>query len=429
MNAPEDALASTLEPRGADDTNSQPYDVDRVRADFPILGREVYGRPLVFLDSAASAQKPRAVIDAESSVYENDYANVHRGVHFLSEHATARFEGARETVQRFVNAAHSHEIVFTRNGTEAINLVAASFGRSTLSAGDEIIISELEHHSNIVPWQLLRDEKDIVLKIAPISDDGELLIHEFEKLLSPNTKLVAISHMSNVLGTILPARDIVAKAHAVGAKVLFDGCQAVSHVPVDVRALDCDFYIFSGHKLYGPSGIGILYGKEALLDAMPPYQGGGEMISRVTFEQSTWAPLPHKFEAGTPAIAQAIAFGAAIDYVSAFGLDRIAAHESDLLTYATQRLAAIKGLNIIGTAPGKASVLSFTLDGVHPHDIATVVDRAGVAIRAGHHCALPLMERMGVPATARASFALYNLRSEVDALGEALEQAQGIFGT
>ena len=422
-------MTSTLEPRSAADPASQPYDVDRIRADFPILGREVYGRRLVFLDSAASAQKPRAVIDAESSVYENDYANVHRGVHYLSEHATTRFEGAREIVQRFLNAAHAHEIVFTRNATEAINLVAASYGRSKLSAGDEIIISELEHHSNIVPWQLLRDEKGIVLRIAPIGDDGELLMREFEKLLSPKTKLVAISHMSNVLGTVLPARDIAAKAHAVGAKVLFDGCQAATHQPVDVRALDCDFYVFSGHKLYGPSGIGVLYGKEALLDAMPPYQGGGEMIGRVTFEKSTWAPLPHKFEAGTPAIAQAIAFGTAIEYVSALGMDRIAEHERDVLTYATQRLSSLKRLKIIGTAPGKASVLSFTLDGVHPHDIATIVDRDGVAIRAGHHCALPLMERMGVPATARASFALYNMRSEVDALVEALEHAQGIFGT
>ena len=422
-------MTSTLEPRSPADPALPPYDVDRVRTDFPILGREVYGRRLVFLDSAASAQKPRAVIDAESSVYENDYANVHRGVHFLSEHATARFEGAREIVQRFVNAAHAHEIIFTRNATEAINLVAASYGRSQLAAGDEIIISELEHHSNIVPWQLLRDEKGIVLRIAPISDDGELSMHEFEKLLSPKTKLVAISHMSNVLGTVLPVREITAKAHAVGAKVLLDGCQAVTHQSVDVRALDCDFYVFSGHKLYGPSGIGVLYGKEALLDAMPPYQGGGEMISRVTFEKSTWAPLPHKFEAGTPAIAQAIAFGAAIDYVSALGMDRIAEHERDVLTYATQRLSAVKGLKIIGTAPGKASVLSFTLDGVHPHDIATIVDRDGVAIRAGHHCALPLMERMGVPATARASFALYNMRSEVDTLGEALEHAQEIFGT
>lgn len=429
MNAPEDSMSSTLEPSEARPPTSTPYDVDRIRADFPILSREVYGRPLVFLDSAASAQKPRAVIEAESSVYENDYANVHRGVHFLSEHATARFEGARENVQRFINAAHPHEIVFTRNATEAINLVAASYGRSMLSEGDEIIISELEHHSNIVPWQFLRDERGIVLKIAPISDDGKLLMREFENLLTARTKLVAISHMSNVLGTILPAREIVTKAHAVGAKVLFDGCQAVTHLPVDVRALDCDFYVFSGHKLYGPSGIGVLYGKEALLDAMPPYQGGGEMISRVTFEKSTWAPLPHKFEAGTPAIAQAIAFGSAIEYVSALGLDNIAEHERDVLTYATQRLSAIKGLKIFGTAPGKASVLSFTMDGVHPHDIATVVDRAGVAIRAGHHCALPLMDRMGVPATARASFALYNSRSEVDALGEALEQVQGIFGT
>jgi cysteine desulfurase/selenocysteine lyase len=429
VNTSEDILESMREATPAVDYSAAVYDVDRIRSGFPILGREVHGRPLVFLDSAASAQKPRQVIDAESDVYENDYANVHRGVHFLSERATTRFEAARGSVQRYINAANAHEIVFTRNATEAINLVASSFGRSMLTAGDEIIISELEHHSNIVPWQFLRDEKDVVLRIAPISDDGGLLVHKFEKLLSPRTKLVAISHMSNVLGTILPARDIVERAHAVGAKVLFDGCQAVTHLPVDVQTLDCDFYVFSGHKLYGPSGIGVLYGKEDLLEAMPPYQGGGEMISRVTFEKSTWAPLPHKFEAGTPAIAQVIAFGAAIEYVTALGLDRIAAHERDVLTYATQRLSAIDGLKIIGTAPGKASVLSFTMKDAHPHDIATIVDRAGIAIRAGHHCALPLMERMGVPATARASFALYNTRREVDALGEALEQVRSIFGS
>jgi cysteine desulfurase / selenocysteine lyase len=425
----EDNLESPREIATPTDLGAEVYDVDSIRTDFPILTREVHGRPLVFLDSAASAQKPRQVIEAESNVYENDYANVHRGVHFLSERATMRFEDARERLQRYINAANAHEIIFTRNATEAINLVASSFGRSTLTAGDEIIISELEHHSNIVPWQFLRDEKGIVLKIAPISDDGEFLMHKFEELLSPRTKLVAISHMSNVLGTILPARDIVERAHAVGAKVLLDGCQAVTHLPVDVQTLDCDFYVFSAHKLYGPSGIGVLYGKEALLEAMPPYQGGGEMISRVTFEKSTWADLPHKFEAGTPAIAQAIAFGAAVDYVTAIGLDQIAAHERDVLTYATQRLSAIKGLKIIGTAPGKASVLSFTMDDAHPHDIATIVDRAGIAIRAGHHCALPLMDRLGVPATARASFALYNTRHEVDALGEALEQVRSIFGS
>ena len=423
MKTSEDILESPRDATPAADLGAELYDVDRVRADFPILSREVHGQPLIFLDSAASAQKPRQVIDAESSVYENDYANVHRGVHFLSERATTRSEDARERIQRYINAANAHEIIFTRNATEAINLVASSFGRSMLTAGDEIIISELEHHSNIVPWQFLRDEKGIVLRIAPISDDGEFLMHKFEELLSPRTKLVAISHMSNVLGTILPARDIVERAHAVGAKVLLDGCQAVTHLPVDVQTLDCDFYVFSAHKLYGPSGIGILYGKEALLEAMPPYQGGGEMISRVTFEKSTWAELPHKFEAGTPAIAQAIAFGAAV------GLDRIAAHERDVLTYATERLSAIKGLKIIGTAPGKASVLSFTMYDAHPHDIATIVDRAGIAIRAGHHCALPLMDRLGVPATARASFALYNTRHEVDALGEALEQVRSIFGS
>ncbi len=429
MNTPQDILEHCSASRKTTGPSTKPYDVDSVRSDFPILSREVYGRPLVYLDNAASAQKPQQVIDAEVKVYENDYSNVHRGAHFLSERATERFEAARIIVQQFLNAKHAHEIVFTRNGTEAINLVASSFGRSTLSEGDEIILTELEHHANIVPWQLLRDEKGLVLKFAPISDEGELLISEYEKLLSPKTKLVAISHMSNVLGTILPVSDIIARAHSVGAKVLLDGCQAVTHLPVDVRALDCDFYVFSGHKLYGPSGIGVLFGKETLLDTMPPYQGGGEMISRVTLEKSTWAPPPHKFEAGTPAIAQAIALGSAIDYVSAIGLKRIAEHELDILKYSTKRLSEINKLKIIGTCPGKASVISFTLGDVHPHDIATIVDRAGIAIRAGHHCALPLMDRMGIPATARASFGLYNKKSEVDLLAEALEQVLDIFGS
>ncbi|MFQ5954143.1 MAG: cysteine desulfurase [Kiloniellales bacterium] len=410
------------------DTTPRPYDVDRLRADFPILGREVRGRPLVFLDSAASAQKPRHVIDTLRSVYESEYANVHRGVYFLSERCTARYEGARDTVRRFLNAAHRHEIIFTRSATEAINLVAASYGRRFLKEGDAVVVSTMEHHSNIVPWQLLRDEKGLELKVAPISDDGEFLLDEFAKLLGPRTKLVAVTHTSNVLGTVTPAREIVRLAHEAGAKVLFDGAQAAVHRPVDVQELDCDFYVFTGHKLYGPSGIGVLYAKEALLEAMPPYQGGGDMISDVSFERSTWAKLPHKFEAGTPAIAQAIGLAAAIDYVSAIGIERIAEHERDLLNYATQHLAAVKGLKVFGTAPNKASVISFTLDGAHPHDIGTVVDRAGVAIRTGHHCALPLMDRLGVPATARASFGLYNTRAEADALAEALEEAVEIFG-
>ncbi len=412
----------------AADTQPRPYDVDRLRADFPILAREVHGRPLVFLDSAASAQKPRQVIDAVRSVYESEYANVHRGVYFLSERCTARYEGARETVRRFLNAAQRHEIIFTRSATEAINLVAATYGRRFLEAGDAVVVSTMEHHSNIVPWQMLRDEKGLELKVAPISDDGELLMDEFAKLLGPRTKLVAVTHTSNVLGTVTPAKEIVRLAHDAGAKVLFDGAQAAVHRRVDVQDLDCDFYTFTGHKLYGPSGIGVLYAKEAHLEAMPPYQGGGDMIADVSFERSTWAKPPHKFEAGTPAIAQAIGLAAAIDYLEAVGFERIAEHERDLLNYATQRLSAVQGLKVYGTAPNKASVISFTLDGAHPHDIGTVVDRAGVAIRTGHHCALPLMDRLGLPATARASFGLYNTRAEADALAEALDEAVEIFG-
>jgi cysteine desulfurase/selenocysteine lyase len=404
-----------------------PYDVERVRADFPILGRRVYDRPLVYLDNAASAQKPSQVIEAELSVYREEYANIHRGPHYLSERTTARFEEARNKVCAFLNANHHHEIIFTRNATEAINLVAASYGRAFLEAGDEIVLSELEHHANIVPWQMLREEKGVVLKVAPITDAGEFRLEEFTRLLGPKTKLVAISHMSNALGTILPVQEIVRMAHACGAKALIDGAQAVTHLGVDMQELDCDFYVFSGHKLYGPSGIGVLYGRDELLDAMPPYQGGGDMIRRVTWEETLWAPLPNKFEAGTPAIAQAIGLGAAIDYLDALGMERIAAHEADLLAYATKAVSAIPGLSIFGTAPIKASVLSFTLENAHPHDIGTILDRSGVAIRAGHHCAQPLMDRMGVTATARASFALYNTRAEIDALVEALGRVQEIF--
>ena len=409
-------------------TPGEAYDIERIRADFPILGREVHGKPLVYLDNGASAQKPQSVVDAMREVYEDEYANVHRGLHYLSATLTDRYEGVRETVRRFINAEKTSEIVFTRNVSEAINLVAASYGRANLTEGDEVIISVLEHHSNIVPWQMLRDEKGVVLKVAPISDDGEFLLAEFEKLLGDRTKLVAIAHTSNVLGTILPAKEIVRLSHDAGAKVLFDGAQAAVHMPVDVRDLDCDFYGFTGHKLYGPTGIGVLYGKEAVLDAMPPYQGGGDMIAMVTMEKSTWAPLPHKFEAGTPAIVQAIGLGAAIDYVTDIGMAAIAEHEHDVLTYATQRLSAVDGLRIYGTAPSKAAIVSFTMESAHPHDISTVIDRAGVAIRAGHHCALPLIDRLGVPALARASFGLYNTRAEVDALAEALEAVQEIFG-
>ena len=410
------------------DTNIEIFDVAKVRGDFPILSRTMRGKPLVFLDSAASAQKPRQVIDTVSDVYEREYANVHRGLYEISEAVTARYEGVRETIRHFINAAHTHEIIFTRNATESINLVAASYGRTFLKEGDEVIISELEHHSNIVPWQMLRDEKGIVLRIAPISDDGELLMPEFEKLLGPRTKLVALAHMSNVLGTILPVAEIIGLSHAAGAKVLLDGCQSVTHLPVDVQALGCDFYVFSGHKLYGPSGIGVLYAREELLDAMPPYMGGGDMIASVTFEKSTWAKLPHKFEAGTPAIAQAIGLGAAIDYVSALGLDRIGAHEQDVLNYGTRQLSGVDGLRLIGTAPAKASVLSFTLDFAHPHDIATIVDQAGVAVRAGHHCAQPLMARLDIPATVRASIGMYNTRADIDALVGALGDVSEIFG-
>ena len=405
-----------------------PYDIDTIRRDFPILDREVHGRPLIYLDNAASAQKPRQVIDAVADMYERDYANVHRGAHFLSERATERYEGAREKVRAFINAESTAEIVFTRNATEAINLVAYTYGRHFLQPGDEVVISELEHHSNIIPWQLLRDSHGIVLKVAPITDDGELRLDAYRDLLGPRTKLVAIAEMSNVLGTILPVTEIIDAAHAVGAKVLLDGCQAVTHMPVDVQALGADFYVLSGHKLYGPSGIGVLYGRAELLDAMPPFMTGGEMIATVSFESATWADLPHKFEAGTPAIAQAVGLGAAIDYIGALGLDAIAEHERDLLNYATQQLAAVRGLRMVGTAPAKASVASFTLDYAHPHDVATIVDRAGVAVRAGHHCAQPLMQRLGIPAATRASFALYNTRAEVDGLVAALSAVEELLG-
>ncbi len=412
----------------AEAMTSPVFDVEAIRRDFPILTREIHGKPLVFLDSAASAQKPRQVIDAERYIYENEYANVHRGIHYLSQICTDRMEAAREKIRVFLNAGKTGEIIFTRNATESINLVAASWGRKFLKAGDEIILSEMEHHSNIIPWQFLRDELGVVLRIAPVTDDGEFRLDDFAKLLGERTKLVAITHMSNVLGTIVPVADVVRMSHDAGARVLLDGAQAVTHIPVDVQALDCDFYVFSGHKLYGPSGIGVLYGKEELLEAMPPYMGGGEMIRSVTFEKAEWAELPYKFEAGTPAIAQAVGLGAAVDYVTGLGLDAIGAHEADLLTYATQRLSAVEGLKIIGTAPGKASVLSFTMDCAHPHDIGTLVDRAGVAIRVGHHCAQPLMDRMCLAATARASFGLYNTRGEVDVLANSLEAVQEFFG-
>ncbi|HLG86914.1 MAG TPA: cysteine desulfurase [Alphaproteobacteria bacterium] len=399
---------------------SNTLDVERVRQDFPILSRKVNGKPLVYLDSAASAQKPRQVIEAMSRFYEEDYANIHRGVHYLSQRATEAFENARAKVARFINASKADEIVFTRNATEAINLVAQSWGRKNLGAGDEVILTELEHHANIVPWQLLRAEKGIEIKVAPIDDAGRVRLDALAALIGPRTRLVAFAHMSNALGTILPAREIVRLAREAGAAVLIDGCQAAAHRRVDMQALDPDFYVFSGHKLYGPTGIGVLYGKYAMLDAMPPYQGGGDMIERVTFARTTFKPPPARFEAGTPAITEAIGLAAAIDYMSELGLEFIAAHEEDLLAYATERLTAIEGLRLYGTAEEKGAILSFTLDGAHAHDVATILDQHGVAVRAGHHCAHPLMDRLGVVATARASLALYTTRAEVDTLADAI---------
>lgn len=403
------------------------YDVETYRRDFPILATTMHGKPLVYLDSGASAQKPRQVMDAMRHLYEHEYANIHRGVYWLSQRSTELYEEAREAVRALLGAASAREIVFTRNATEAINLVASSYGGSFLEPGDEVIISALEHHSNIVPWQMLRDARGIVLKVAPIGDEGEFLLGAFKVLLTPRTRLVAVAHMSNALGTMLPVEEITRLAHAAGARVLLDGSQAAVHSPVDVQAIGCDFYVVTGHKLYGPSGIGALYARAPLLDEMPPYQGGGDMIASVTFEKSTWAPVPAKFEAGTPAIAQAVGLKAAIDYMRAIGIERIAAHEHDLLTYCTQRLSAIPGLRIIGTAPGKGAVVSFVLDGVHPHDIGTILDQQGVCVRAGHHCAQPVMERFDVPATVRASFGLYNTRADVDALARAVEQVKDIF--
>jgi cysteine desulfurase/selenocysteine lyase len=406
---------------------SSAFDVERVRADFPILRREIHGKPLVYLDNAATTQKPQTVLDALTRYYTGSNANVHRGVHLLSQLATDEYEGAREKIRAFFNAASAQEIVYTRNSTEGINLVAHAFGAARIRAGDEVLISAMEHHSNIVPWQLLCERSGARLRVAPIDDRGELLLDEFEALLGPRTRLVSIAHMSNALGTINPVADIIRIAHREGAAVLLDGSQAAYHMPVDVRALDCDFYVATGHKLYGPTGIGVLYGKAALLDELPPYMGGGDMIRSVTFERSTWNELPHKFEAGTPNIAGAVGLGAALDYISAIGLSEIAQHEHDLLEYATEIVAAVPGVRLIGTARRKASVVSFVLEGVHPHDIGTVVDREGIAIRTGHHCAQPVMDRFAVPATARASLAMYNTREEVEALGGALRRVREVF--
>jgi cysteine desulfurase/selenocysteine lyase len=401
--------------------------VDRVRADFPILKRQIHGKPLVYLDNAATTQKPQAVLDAIASYYTDINANVHRGVHELSERATEAYEGGRERVRVFLNAASVREIVFTRNATEGINLVAHSFARPRLQPGDEVLISAMEHHSNIVPWQLVCEAAGATLAVAPIDDRGDLILEEFERRLTPRTRIAAITHMSNALGTITPVRDIVSLAHARGVPVLLDASQAAYHMPLDVRALDCDFLVATGHKLYGPTGIGVLYGKEEHFDAMPPFLGGGDMISSVTFERSTWNVLPYKFEAGTPDISGAIGLHAALDYIESVGFDAIGAHERDLLAYGTQVLEAIDGVRLIGTARQKASILSFVVDGVHPHDVGTIVDREGVAIRTGHHCAQPVMERFNVPATARASLAMYNTRDEIDALGLAVRKVREVF--
>ena len=411
----------------AGDNSLQAFDVERVREDFPILNEQVHGKPLVFLDNGASAQKPRQVIQAMTDCMTHYYANVHRGNHKMSQLSTEAYEEARRKVAGFIHAPSDKEVIFTRGATEAINLVAASYGRTFLNPGDEIIITVMEHHANIVPWQMLRDEKGLILKIVPIDDDGHFLMDEFEALLSDKTKLVAVPHISNVLGTVLPVKEIIRKAHAAGAKVLIDGCQAVPHTRVDVQELGADFYVFSAHKLYGPTGIGVLWAPEDLLNAMPPYQGGGDMIDRVTFEKTTYQDAPHRFEAGTPAIIEAIGFGAAIDYVDSIGLDNIAAHEVGLLHYATERLSQIDGLHIIGNADDKASIVSFVMDDAHISDIGTLIDRMGVAVRVGHHCAQPLMDRYGIPGTARASFGMYNTKAEIDALYDALIVVKEMF--
>ncbi|GMQ90208.1 MAG: cysteine desulfurase [Gammaproteobacteria bacterium] len=400
------------------------FDVNKVRADFPALQQQIHGHPLVYLDSGATAQKPKSVIEALERFYAHDYANVHRAVHSLGERATQAFEGAREKVKTFIRARSTREIVFVRGTTEAINLVAQSFARPAVRAGDEIVLTQMEHHSNIVPWQLLREQTGIVLRVVPVNDAGELVIEELEKLINPRTRLVTLVHLSNALGTINPVRRIIETAHAANVPVLLDGAQAVPHLGVDVQDLDCDFYAFSAHKLYGPSGIGVLYAKEEILDAMPPYHGGGEMIRYVSFDKTEYNDLPYKFEAGTPNIAGAVGLGAAIDYLNTVGIERVAAYESNLLDYATEAVGAVPGLHIIGTARSKASILSFDLDGVHPHDIGTILDRQGIAVRAGHHCAMPVMRRFGVPATTRASFGMYNTREEIDALVAGIQKAR-----
>lgn len=404
------------------------FPINDIRSDFPILSEKIYGKPLVYLDNGASAQKPIQVIKAISGVYEARYANVHRGVHYLSQVATDDMEAAREKVRGFINARSEREVIFVRGATEGINLVASSWGRANLTVGDEIVLSQMEHHSNIVPWQLIADITGAIIKVIPINDAGELEIEVFQNLLSEKTKIVAITHVSNALGTIVPLEQVIKKSHDAGALVLVDGCQAAPHLQVDVQELDADFYVFSGHKIYGPSGIGVLYGKETLLESMPPYQGGGEMIDTVSFSGSTWADLPFKFEAGTPNIADAIGIGNAIDYVSALGFTSIMEHEEALLSYATEKLKAINSIRIIGNASKKAAIISFVMGDIHPHDIGTILDRQGVAVRTGHHCAQPVMERYDIPATVRASFALYNTFEEIDSLASSLSKVKEIFG-
>lgn len=404
------------------------FPVEKIRADFPILSEKIRNKPLIYFDNAASCQKPNQVIDCISEFYRHDYANVHRGVHTLSQRASDKYELAREKVQHFINATSDKEIIFVRGATEAINLVAQTYGKANIKAGDEILITAMEHHANIVPWQMLCQQTGAVLKVAPMDLNGELIYSEFEALLTEKTKLVAVTQMSNALGTVNPVKKMIAAAHAKAIPVLLDGAQAIPHLKVDVQDLDCDFYVFSGHKLYAPSGIGVLYGKQALLEAMPPYHGGGDMIRTVTFEKSTYAGLPHKFEAGTPSIADTVGLGAAIDYINEIGIEAIAAHEHDLLVYATEKAMQIKGLNIIGQAAEKGGILSFTLDHIHPHDIGTLLDSQGIAIRAGHHCAMPVMDFFKIPATARASFAMYNTKEEIDVLMLAITELIKIFG-
>lgn len=408
-------------------TQNIDYDVERIRKDFPILSRSVYGKPLVYLDNGASAQKPQMVIDAISDVYSKEYANVHRGLHYLSNVATDNFEASRETVRKYLNASSTSEVIFTRSSTEAINLVASTYGTAELREGDEIILSILEHHSNIVPWNYLRENKGVVIRWAPVDDDGNFLIEEFEKLLNAKTKLVAITQMSNAIGTIVPVKEVIAKAHSAGAVVLVDGSQSAVHMNVDVQDLDADFFVMTGHKLYGPTGIGVLYGKSKHLETMPPFLGGGEMILDVTLDGVTYAAPPHKFEAGTPPIAQAIGLGFALDYIENIGRDRISLHEADLNQYAHERLSRINSLRIIGNASEKGAIVSFELEGIHAHDVSMVIDRAGIAVRAGTHCAQPLLKRFGVTSTCRASFGLYNSKQDVDALVLALEHARDFF--